>query len=317
MPSPQTVRMGNFNAAWKPVLTVESGDIVVLEGAGAIDPAVIDQSNVVPPSAVPEYLRRIYRDVKDRGPGPDGHMLTGPIAVKGAEPGDVLEIRILEVDLAVAYGYNLQRPYEGALPEEFTAYRQRIIPINIAAKTAEVARGVVVPVTQPFFGVMGVAPPAALGRVSSVPPGVHGGNLDNKDLVAGAVLYLPVHVRGALFSAGDGHAGQGHGEVNLTAIETGLRGKFQFIVHKDMKLTWPRAETPGHWMVMGLNPHLEEALKIAVRETVDFITERFPHLTRDDAYMIASVAVDYHITQVVDGTKGVHGMIPKAIFTGR
>jgi acetamidase/formamidase len=124
-------------------------------------------------------------------------------------------------------------------------------------------------------------------------------------------------VRGALFSAGDGHAAQGHGEVNLTAIETGLRGKLQFIVRKDMKLNWPRAETPTHWMVMGLNPSLEEALKIAVRETVDFITERFPHLTRDDAYMIASVAVDYHITQVVDGTKGVHGMIPKAIFTGR
>src|SRR5512132_3658296 len=140
MPSPQTVRMGNFNAAWKPVLTVESGDTVVLESAGAIDPEVIDGSNVVPPSAVPEYLRRVYRDVKDRGPGPDGHMLTGPIAVKGAEPGDVLEIRILEVDLAVAYGYNLQRPYEGALPEEFTAFRQRIIPINMAAKTAEVAR---------------------------------------------------------------------------------------------------------------------------------------------------------------------------------
>jgi acetamidase/formamidase len=309
--------MGNFNAAWKPVLTVESGDIVVLESAGAIDPEVIDKSNVVPPSAVPHYLRRIYREVKDRGPGPDGHMLTGPIAVKGAEPGDVLEIRILEVNLAVAYGYNLQHPYEGALPEEFTAFRQRIIPIDVAAKRAEVARGVVVPVTQPFFGVMGVAPPATLGRVSSVPPGAHGGNLDNKDLVAGAVLYLPVHVRGALFSAGDGHAAQGHGEVNLTAIETGLRGKFQLIVRKDMKLSWPRAETPNYWMVMGLNPNLEEALKIAVRETIDFITERFPHLTRDDAYMIASVAVDYHITQVVDGTKGVHGMIPKAIFTGR
>jgi acetamidase/formamidase len=146
---------------------------------------------------------------------------------------------------------------------------------------------------------------------------VHAGNMDNKDLAAGSILYLPVHVPGALFSAGDAHAAQGHGEVDLTGIETGMRGRFQFIVRKDMKLIWPRGETPTHWMVMGLNPNLEEAMKIAVRETIDFITGRFPHLTRQEAYMIASVAVDYHVTQVVDGTKGIHGMIPKAIFTGR
>jgi len=316
-PSLTTVHVGNFNGALKPVLTVDSGDIVMLESAGAIDPAVIDQSGVVPPSAVPEYLRTIYRDFKDRGPGPTGHVLTGPIAVRGAEPGDVLEIRILEVDLAVAYGYNLQRPNEGVLPDEFNIARQRIIPINLQAKTATVAPGVVVPLARPFFGVAGVAPPLAAGRVSSAPPGTHGGNLDNKDLVAGTILYVPVHVSGAHFSAGDGHAAQGHGEVNLTAIETGLRGKFQLIVRKDMKLTWPRAETPDYWMVMGLDPSLEQAMKIAVRETVDFITARFPKLTRDDAYVIASVAVDYHVTQVVDGTKGIHGMIPKAIFTDR
>ncbi|HKA40362.1 MAG TPA: acetamidase/formamidase family protein [Burkholderiales bacterium] len=315
MPSPQTVHVGNFNAALKPVLTVESGDIVVLESAGAMEPAAIDQSNVVPPAAVPEYVRDIYRDVKDRGPG--GHILTGPIAVNGAMPGDVLEVRILEVNLAVDYGYNRQRPYQGALPDEFTAFWQRVIPINREKKTAEVARGVVVPLTRPFFGIMGVAPHASMGRISSAPPGVHAGNMDNKDLAAGAVLYLPVHTAGALFSAGDAHAAQGHGEVDLTAIETGLRGRFQFVVRKDMKLTWPRAETPTHWMVMGLHPNLEEAMKIAVRETIDFITGRFPHLTRQEAYMIASVAVDYHVTQVVDGTKGIHGMIPKAIFTGR
>jgi acetamidase/formamidase len=314
MPSPQTVHIGNFNAALKPVLTVNSGDIVMLESAGAIDPATIDKSGVVPPSAVPEYLRTIYREFKDRGPGPGGHVLTGPIEVRGAEPGDVLEIRMLEVNLAVAYGYNVQRPGSGALPDEFTALRERIIPIDLQTKTATVAPGVVVPVSRPFFGVAGVAPPAALGRVSSAPPGTHAGNLDNKDLVAGSILYVPVHVRGALFSAGDGHAAQGHGEVNLTALETGLRGKFQLIVRKDLKLKWPRAETPTHWLVMGLDPSLEEAMKIAVRETIDLITARFPRLTREDAYMIASVEVDYHVTQVVDGTKGIHGMIPKAIF---
>ena len=154
-----------------------------------------------------------------------------------------------------------------------------------------------------------------MGRISSMPPGVQAGNLDNKDLVAGTTLYLPVYAAGALFSVGDAHAAQGHGEVDLSAIETGLRGKFQFIVRKDMKITWPRAETAAHWIVMGLNPNLEEAMKMAVRETINFLTERFPKLSRQEAYMIASIAVDYHVTQVVDGTKGIHGMIPKAIFT--
>jgi acetamidase/formamidase len=312
MPSPQTVHIGHFNAALKPVLTVASGDVVVLESAGNMDPAVVDKSGVVPPSAVPQYVRDIYRDVKDRGPA--GHILTGPIAVTGAMPGDVLEVRILDVQLAADYGYNRMRPYQGALPDEFTSLWQRIIPIDRKAKTAQVAKGVVVPVTRPFFGTMGVAPDASLGRISSGPPGVHTGNLDNKDLVAGTILYMPVHVAGAMFSAGDAHAAQGHGEVDLTAIETGLRGRFQFIVRKDMKLTWPRGETPTHWIVMGLHPNLEEAMKIAVRESIDFIVRRFPHLTREEAYMISSVAVDFHVTQVVDGTKGIHGMIPKAIF---
>ena len=128
---------------------------------------------------------------------------------------------------------------------------------------------------------------------------------------------MPIHEQGALFSTGDAHGAQGHGEVDLSAVETGLRGKFQFILRKDIKLTWPRAETPTHWMVMGLNPNLEEAMKMAVRETILFLTQRFPKLSREEAYMIASVAVDYHVTQVVDGTKGIHGMIPKSIFVGQ
>ena len=268
-------------------------------------PSVVDASGVVPPSAVPQYQRDIYGTVQDRGPGP--HVLTGPIAIRGAMPGDVLEVRILEVELALDWGYNRQRPYAGTLPDEFPALWNRIIPINRTAKTAEVARGVVVPVNRPFFGIMGVAPDS--GRISSGPPGVHAGNMDNKDLIAGTTLFMPVHAPGALFSAGDAHAAQGHGEVDLTGIETGMRGKFQFIVRKDMKLRWPRAETPTHWMVMGLHVDLDEAMKIAVRETIDFIVQRFPHLTREEAYMIASVAVDYHVTQVVDGTKGIHGMI--------
>jgi acetamidase/formamidase len=312
MPSPQTVHIGYFLYSVKPVLTIDSGDTVTIETAAPLVPDIVDKSGIVPPSAVPQYVRDIYGTVQDRGPGP--HILTGPVAIRGAEPGDVLEVRILDVQLAVDYGYNRQQPYTGVLPEEFTQAWIRVIPISRAAKTAEVARNVVVPVDKPFFGTMGLAPPAAMGRISSAPPGVHTGNLDNKDLVAGTTLFMPVHVSGALFSAGDGHAAQGHGEVDLTALETGLRGKFQFIVRKDMKLIWPRAETPTHWMVMGLHTDLNEAMKIATRETIDFITKRFPDLTREEAYMIASVAVDYHVTQVVDGTKGIHGMIPKAIF---
>ena len=312
VPSPATVNIGNFNAANRPALTINSGDIVNLEASTQIEPEAVDASGVVPPSAVPQYVRDIYRNVKDRGPGP--HILTGPIFVRGAMPGDVLEVRILQIDLAADYGYNRQRPYTGALPDDFTAFWQRIIPIDRKTRTATVAPGVVIPLDHPFFGTMGVAPPVVMGRISSGPPGVHAGNMDNKELGAGSTLYLPVHVPGALFSAGDGHGAQGDGEVDLSAIETNLRGRFQFIVRKDMKLTWPQAETPTHWIVMGLNPKLDDAMKTAVRETISFITQRFPRLSREEAYEIASVAVDYHVTQVVDGTVGVHGMIPKAIF---
>ena len=203
------------------------------------------------------------------------------------------------------------------LPDEFPGYLLRVIPIDRRAKTAQVAPGVVLPVTRPFFGTMGVAPLSVMGRISSGPPGVHTGNIDNKDITAGTTLYMPVYAQGALFSVGDGHAAQGQGEVDVSAIETGLRGRFQFIVRKDMKITWPRAETPTHWIVMGLDPNLEEAMKVAVRETIAFITGRFPKLSREEAYMIASIAVDYHVTQAVDGTKGIHGMIPKSIFTAQ
>ena len=282
---------------------------------GGPDPPDVDASGVVSPSAVPEHVRTIRREVTDRGPGP--HILTGPVYINGAMPGDVLEVRILDIDFAVPYGFNVQRPYTGALPDEFPGFFQRIIPIDRQTKTAAVAPGVVVPVTRPFFGVMGVAPLPAMGRISSAPPGVHTGNIDNKDVAAGTTLFMPVYAAGGLFSVGDAHAAQGQGEVDLTAIETALRGKFQFIVRKDMKLTWPRAETATHWIVMGLNPNLEEAMRMAVRETILFITQRFPKLSREEAYMIASVAVDYHVTQVVDGTKGIHGMIPKAIFTAQ
>ena len=168
MPSPQTVHIGYFSAALKPVLTINSGDIVTIETVGGPDPAEVDASGVMPPSAVPDYARAIRNEVKDRGPGP--HILTGPIYVNGAMPGDVLELRILDVDFALPYGFNTQRPYTGALPDEFPGFFQRIIPINREKRTAQVAPGVVVPVPQPFFGVMGVAPLPSMGRISSGPP---------------------------------------------------------------------------------------------------------------------------------------------------
>src|SRR5581483_864603 len=177
---------------------------------------------------------------------------------------------------------------------------------------AHFADGIEIPL-RPFFGSLGVAPPAEMGRISSAPPGIHAGNLDNKELVAGTTLFIPIHVRGALFEAGDGHAGQGNGEVDITALETSLIGTFQFIVRKDLKLHWPRAETPTHFIAMGIDKDLTEATKIAVREAIDFLTTE-KKLSRDDAYMLSSVAVDFDITQLVDGTKGVHAMIPKAIF---
>src|SRR5215203_3420052 len=227
MPTPQTVHIGHFLAALKPVLSIESGDIVTLESTASIVPAIVDQSGVVPTSAVPQYQRDIYGSVPDRGPGP--HVLTGPIEIKGAMPGDVLEIRILDVQLALDWGYNRQRPYTGTLPDEFPALWNRIIPINRSTKTAEVARGVIVPVDKPFFGIMGLAPDS--GRISSGPPGVHTGNVDNKDLIAGTTLYMPVHAPGALFSAGDAHAAQGHGEVRGRSDRDRNRNARQVPVH--------------------------------------------------------------------------------------
>jgi acetamidase/formamidase len=163
---------------------------------------------------------------------------------------------------------------------------------------------------------MGVAPPESAGRMSSAPPWVHAGNMDNRELVAGTTLFIPVFTSGAKFEVGDGHAGQGNGEVCITALETSLTGVFQFIVRKDLHLRWPRAETPTHYIAMGMHEDLTEATKIAVREAIDFlVTEK--HLSRDDAYMLASVAVDFDITQLVDGNKGVHAMIPKSLWVGK
>jgi acetamidase/formamidase len=177
--------------------------------------------------------------------------------------------------------------------------------------TTEIIQGCAIPL-RPFFGIMAVAPPPNMGRVDSRSPGIYGGNMDNKELIPGTTLYLPIHVKGGLFSVGDGHADQGDGEVDSTGLETALKGRFQFFVHKDQRIKWPRAETPTHFITMGLDQNVDTAVQMAVRETIDFLEER--GLGREDAYRMASLAADLRITQVVNGIKGIHVMIPKSIL---
>jgi acetamidase/formamidase len=308
-PTPKTIAWGYYDASTPPVLRVKSGDTVEIQTLITSSPKRLEGAGVAA-DQVEQPLRDIYDQVKDKGPG--GHILTGPIYVADAQPGDVLEIRIISVRLAIPYAYNGFGPGRGFLPEDYPYPKIKIIPLDEKRMVAKFAPGIEIPL-HPFFGSMGVAPPETTGKFSSNPPWIHGGNLDNKDLVAGTTLYLPVHTAGALFEVGDGHAGQGNGEVDITALETSLVGTFQFVVRKDMHLHWPRAETPTHFIAMGLHEDLNEATKLAVREMIEFLmTDK--HLSRDDAYMLSSVAADLSITELVDGNKGVHMSIPKAIF---
>jgi len=310
--TPKTVAWGYYDAKAAPVLRVRSGETVEIQTLITSSPKRLEEAGV-PADQIEQPLRDIYDQVKDKGPG--GHILTGPIYIEGAEIGDVLEVKILAAKLAIPYAYNAFGPASGYLPIDFPYPKMKIIPLDEKRMLAHFAEGIDIPL-HPFFGSMGVAPPESSGRLSSAPPWIQAGNLDNKDLVAGTTLYIPVHAKGALFEVGDGHAGQGDGEVDITALETSLVGTFQFIVHKDMHLRWPRAETPTHYITMGLNEDLTECTKLAIREMIDFlVTEK--HLSRDDAYMLASVSADLHITQLVDGNKGVHMMLPKAIFAGQ
>ncbi len=308
-PTPKTVHWGYFDPRTLPVLRIRSGETVEIETlvAGGLERL---EAASVPPDEIQPALREIEREVKDRGEVP--HILTGPIWIEEAEPGDVLEVKIQSINLTVAYAVNFVVPGRGFLPDDFPYVVSKVTPLDAGRMVAKFSEAIEIPL-KPFFGVMGLAPPAATGRISSGPPWVHTGNMDNKELVAGTTLYMPVHVKGALFSVGDGHAGQGDGEICLTALETSLRGTFQFRVRKDMKLRRARAETPTHFITMGFHENLEEATKMAVNEMLDFLVSE-KHLSRNDAYILASDAVDLRITQLVDGKKGVHAMVPKAIF---
>ena len=305
--SPATVAYGHYWAETKPALTIESGDIIDVDTMLTNTPDRLERSGV-PASEIQPQLRAIVDQVKDRGPG--GHILTGPVYVNGAEPGDALEVKVLSIDLPIGYGYN---GCSGYVRENCEPGRpQTIIRLDRKNMTAEFLPGVVIPL-RPFFGSMGVAPALAVGRVSSNPPSTHAGNLDNKELVAGTTLFIPVHVKGALFEVGDGHAAQGDGEVDQTGIETSLRGRLQLTVRKGMKLTWPRAETDLYYISMGTDVDLRIATRIAIQEMVDFLAAN-KKMDKHQAYQLTSLAGDVAITQLVDGTMGVHVKMPKSIF---
>ena len=298
---PQTTHWGFLDASLPPVLTIESGEEVVIS-------TVSGGPDALPPAGfqVPQALLDIHR--AEANPGP-AHICTGPVAIRGARPGQVLQVDILDIRLHYDWGYTAVRPLRGALPDDIDERQIRHHALDAGSMTARLAWGMDLPL-RPFFGVMTVAPPPKWGRVSTIPPRRHGGNMDNKELTAGATLYLPIFNDEALFSVGDGHAAQGDGEVCVNAIETGLIGRFRLTVRDDFRLEWPLAETDGHLITMGFDPDLDTCAVIALRQMIAEI-ERRAGLSFVDAYMLCSLAADMRVTQVVNENKGVHLVMPK------
>jgi acetamidase/formamidase len=302
----QTCHWGYFDARREAVLSIESGDTVVIDTVTGPDWTMPDTALF----HIPHGLAEIHAKLPAEGP----HILTGPVHVAGARPGSVLEVRIEKVQLLQDWGFNLTLVNSGMLPGEF---EQRLvnIPLDDDRRVATLPWGLELPLS-PFFGVMGVAPPQEWGRISSIEPRAMGGNMDNRELVAGTTLYLPVFNEGGRFSCGDGHALQGDGEANTTAIETALRGTFQFIVRDDLGLAMPRAETPSHYITMGFGPDLDDCAVVALRDMIALITER-SGLSRHDAYMLCSLTTEMRVTQAVNGHKGIHMTLAKALLTAK
>jgi acetamidase/formamidase len=311
--TPATVAYGYYWSDAPPVLRIDSGDIIDVDTLLTNTPAGLAKAGV-PDDKIQASLKAIVTEVTGDRKGPGGHILTGPVYVEGAEPGDVLEVKILSIELPIDYGYN---GCSGYLPENCeTGVGSKIIALNVKKMTAEFLPGIVIPL-KPFYGSIGIAPAPEMGRLSSNPPGRHAGNLDNRELVVGSTLYIPVFARGALFEIGDGHAAQGDGEVDQTAIETSLRGRLQLTVRKDMTLKWPRAETATDYISMATDPDLAVATKSAIQEMVDFLVSE-KKLTRHQAYQLVSIAGNVAITQLVDKPNlGVHVKLPKSIFVGK
>jgi acetamidase/formamidase len=328
--TPSTVHWGYFDPRLKPALVVASGDLVAIE-------TLTHHAGDAPDLLMDAGITDVFASVTDRGPGP--HLLTGPIAVDGARPGDVLQVDILDATPRLPYGSNLaahwghlydELPTERVTVYEFDAdallgralfgYDWTATPLadqpgtivvpNVAAREPALS-GVVVPL-RPHFGTMGVAP-AEPTRVSSVPPGDHGGNVDNWRIGAGGRMFYPVQVPGALLSVGDPHVSQGDGEISGTALESSLNGLLRLTIRRDLPFTVPVLETATELLVHGFGDTLDAAMKAAALRTLD-VLELVYGLTRRDAYSFMSVAVDFTVTQVVDQRQGVHARIDKRCF---
>ena len=297
----ETVHWGYFDAQLPARLEIESGDTVVIDTVSGIP-------DIAPDAPFTAAHREIVTKLKPQlGP----HILTGPVAVRGAMPGDAIEVRIQALELMADWGWNVIRPLRGSLPEDFPHFEKRVIPLDRKAMTAALAWGPTIPL-QPFFGIMATAPRPEYGRVSSVEPREYGGNVDCKEYVPGTSVFLPVFVPGGNFSCGDGHAVQCDGEVCLTALETCLRGTFEMVLHKGMTLSMPRAVTPTHYIALGMNEDLDDAAKQALREMISWLVA-MKGWTRSEAYVFCSLACDLHVTQLVDGNKGIHAMVRREL----
>lgn len=307
--TPETVHWGRFWSELPPVLEIDTGDRLTMETHSG-------REEVLPPEGSGMTVAPVLREILATDLPRRGHLLTGPVAIRGAQPGDVLDIRIEAIELGADWGFNMVRPSSGTLIGEFPVSQQALthIPVDRAARTARLPWGATLPL-DPFFGVMGVAPPPAWGELTSIQPRLHGGNMDLKLLTAGSTLSLPVHTEGALFSCGDGHGCQGDGEVCITALEMSLVGTFTFGLRKagDHAVTLPRAETAEEIISMGFHAELDEALRIALRQMIIIIREQ-TGITETEAYQFCSLAVDFAITQSVNGEKGVHGRLKKTLL---
>jgi len=299
-----TVHLGGFSHKLSPAIAINSGDIVHVETYTGY--YVYDKA---PPAFLtPEFIDICQNLPPERKVGPGPHLLTGPIYVNDAEPGDVLEVIIEDAYPLLPMGFNAIRLGWGALPERFKEPRLEFIPLDFDNKWAEFRpQSRIFIDLHPFFGILGVATEDT--SRSSVPPGNYGGNIDNKELTRGSRIFLPVFVPGALFSIGDGHAAQGNGEVNVTAIETSMKGRIKIKLRKDLKINSPFALGPFDLITMGFAPTLDEAFELALKDMIYWL-EKLADLSAEDAYVLCSIAADFNITQVVNSpNKGVHGML--------
>lgn len=317
---PKNMIFGVYGADIPPVAHAKDGQIVEIQtinttGISSKDPEAFFKNNNFPIDQHAQDVIDIVKNVKPDPSGIRGHMLTGPVYIDGAEPGDMLEVRILDVQFRSNYGVNAVWPHGGGLPDAVTTAETFVYRYNDKKTKASFMEGVEVPLN-PFFGVMALSPPADLGKVSSIPPGFYGGNFDIKYLTKGTTLFLPVSVAGGLFTTGDCHAAEGNGEVSGVAIEASLTLIARFIVHKGKTLKMARAETPTHFIAIGIDPDLRQAMKNAITEATGFIRDELG-FTFNQALSICSTAVDFEVSQVVNRTQGVHAMIPKAIFVNK